>query len=582
MPLRDLAFRHSFKTVDGRELDYNLDQLRAFFPTYDVKDYGAIGDGVANDTAAIQAAVDAVGTAGGVVFFPPGQYLIHSAITIPRSLVWFEGSGTDISIITTMTAAQNGLHFSNGGNGGVRDIQINAGVAKTAGAGILFDTWGSAFIDRVNIGAQFVGISLLTANIVRISNSLIQFIIENTGIGIYIDGGIEQYITQTFIRGIDGTHQSLAAIKIVDSGAYYMDFVSAIATGDGLLLAPPLNKEAAGGFLVSNVWDSMDGNALHIAPATGGRVKYLHTEGESYSSGFSHGVYFEGPGDIEAIDISNATIVNNYLHGVALSVGTDISISDSIISGNSVTSSGTYSGIQVAAGVSNFKFVGNKSGKTATIPANSQKYGIEVVSGASNNYIIACNDLTTNATAGLLDAGTGTSKQVVGNIPHEVDVLALTNLVFPATQVASSGANTLDDYEEGTWTPVLTFSTPGDVSVTYSTQQGAYTKIGRMVTVQFNVITSAFTHTTAAGSVLITGLPFTSLNVTNGNFFGAVNWQGITNATFTDMTSNIGANSTNIGINGSGSGVAQSAIVVTDMPTGGNVRLRGIATYFST
>lgn len=49
---------------------------------------------------------------------------------------------------------------------------------------------------------------------------------------------------------------------------------------------------------------------------------------------------------------------------------------------------------------------------------------------------------------------------------------------FPATQNASSDANTLDDYEEGTWTP----SVGGDA--TYTTQSGTYTKIGRMVFIQ--------------------------------------------------------------------------------------------------
>jgi hypothetical protein len=54
-------------------------------------------------------------------------------------------------------------------------------------------------------------------------------------------------------------------------------------------------------------------------------------------------------------------------------------------------------------------------------------------------------------------------------------------ITFPATQSASSNANTLDDYEEGTWTPsVGTFATTG---TTYTTQEGFYTRIGRQVTI---------------------------------------------------------------------------------------------------
>jgi hypothetical protein len=50
-------------------------------------------------------------------------------------------------------------------------------------------------------------------------------------------------------------------------------------------------------------------------------------------------------------------------------------------------------------------------------------------------------------------------------------------IVFPATQNASADANTLDDYEEGTFTPTLQFG-GASVGVTYGAQNGSYTKIG--------------------------------------------------------------------------------------------------------
>ena len=78
-------------------------------------------------------------------------------------------------------------------------------------------------------------------------------------------------------------------------------------------------------------------------------------------------------------------------------------------------------------------------------------------------------------------------------------------ITFPATQSASSNANTLDDYEEGTWTPVIVgSSTAGTAS--HSPQIGRYTSIGRMVQFECAVEYSAGTGT---GNLRVSGLPFT-------------------------------------------------------------------------
>ena len=81
---------------------------------------------------------------------------------------------------------------------------------------------------------------------------------------------------------------------------------------------------------------------------------------------------------------------------------------------------------------------------------------------------------------------------------------------FPATQVASSDANTLDDYREGTFTPTIVGATVAGTG-TYITQIGRYTKIGRMVHVSLAVVWTAHTGT---GNMRISGLPFTSVNAT--------------------------------------------------------------------
>lgn len=141
------------------------------------------------------------------------------------------------------------------------------------------------------------------------------------------------------------------------------------------------------------------------------------------------------------------------------------------------------------------------------------------------------------------------------------------------------GDENLTVYDEGTWTPVATFSTPGDLSVVYSIQTGSYVKIGRHVTASFFLSISTFTHTTATGSFTLTGLPFTVENVTDQRFIGALRWAGVTKANYTDIVTRATPNSSLLVLEASGSGQAAATIAVGDMPTGGTPLLIGTISY---
>jgi hypothetical protein len=83
-------------------------------------------------------------------------------------------------------------------------------------------------------------------------------------------------------------------------------------------------------------------------------------------------------------------------------------------------------------------------------------------------------------------------------------------ITFPATQSASSDANTLDDYEEGTWSPTVFI---GATEVTsYHFQNGSYTRVGRIV--HANCWVRVNNKGAGTGAVSIRGLPF---NIAGGN-----------------------------------------------------------------
>ena len=92
-------------------------------------------------------------------------------------------------------------------------------------------------------------------------------------------------------------------------------------------------------------------------------------------------------------------------------------------------------------------------------------------------------------------------------------------ITFPASQSASSDANTLDDYEEGSFTPVDS----SGASLSFVQASGTYTKIGRVV-IASGVV--EYPSTANASNTLIGGLPFTPVNAAQ-NRGGIVTWANL-------------------------------------------------------
>lgn len=116
--------------------------------------------------------------------------------------------------------------------------------------------------------------------------------------------------------------------------------------------------------------------------------------------------------------------------------------------------------------------------------------------------------------------------QAVTPVPNSLVVRDATGVTefsgirFPATQVADAGANVLDDYEEGTFTPAITFG-GGNTGITYnaSSTGGTYTKIGKKVF--YNLVVVLTSKGSSTGVIRITGLPFASPNIVTGSSPGS-------------------------------------------------------------
>jgi len=101
----------------------------------------------------------------------------------------------------------------------------------------------------------------------------------------------------------------------------------------------------------------------------------------------------------------------------------------------------------------------------------------------------------------------------IGGSGNRFKDLYLSGGVVFGTTGGSVSSKTLDDYEEGTWTVTVADAASGG-NESSSAVSGTYTKVGKMVYVQFNLSNIDTTGLTAGNDVYITGLPFATASVT--------------------------------------------------------------------
>ena len=126
-----------------------------------------------------------------------------------------------------------------------------------------------------------------------------------------------------------------------------------------------------------------------------------------------------------------------------------------------------------------------------------------VLLGSTSGSVTLQEPAVAGTTVFTLPATSGTAV-VTGTTP------SLNGIAFPATQSTSADANTLDDYEEGTWTP--TYGGGQNITGTPTFAQAVYTKVGRLVTLSFRATVN--TTTGNSDTYIIAGdVPFALANI---------------------------------------------------------------------
>tara|TARA_S200002703_G_scaffold158775_1_gene170040 strand:+ start:1857 stop:4079 length:2223 start_codon:yes stop_codon:yes gene_type:complete len=398
-----------------------------------VKDYGAVGDLVTDDTAAIQAAINSLPSTGGEVFFPAGKYKVTSTITASvnnTSLRGVGNSGTQIrSTVSGSATLQIGDHtgsdtttFKLTGmriqyDGSVPPASGTIGIhAKNLTAPALFEDFDiQKFYDAFHLQATSLQGNIFIRDFVFGNNERY---------GLYLYGGVQGVWVNTgkiFARDNSGSPASgSVGIYAKYTNGVYINTVDCISNDRGVLIAPGDGETVHWFFADTLICDTNTNAGIDVVSTGTSTVNGLMFN-NCWSSSNGTGIHLRGSGaSVSGVLINDCTIINNDKEGININGGPTIFkninvISNQVYSNNQ--SQAGLSGIIVGAGVSDFQIKNNNVGAISS-HTNYQAYGIRVNAGASNNYVISGNVLEDNVTDRIKDDGTGANKAIKDNLNY--------------------------------------------------------------------------------------------------------------------------------------------------------------------
>lgn len=392
-------------------------------PVINVMAYGATGDGSTDDTAALQAALDAVPSSGGTVLLPAGTYIVSSTLVIDKDSTVLSGIGPS-SVIQTPASAL-GIDVIRIGNGsttrsqcGIRELRITSNGQKTAGVGIHLTKCFKIWLKNLLIEKQYRSLQYSNTTEVWLSSSDVRDTKEH-GLLLSNDlmSGFDWYITDCVFDNPDVVNTG-SGIHWDGGETLVVSGVDLLRFNTGLYINPTNGRESRFGFMTNLIMDTCIDNNVRISNTGSGNTVGLTFVNCWSGTAANYGVLIDKPGSglVQGVRWMGGKIFHNGLAGFRLAGGQDVHISDCDIIANSQTSSANRHGVEVAGGVSEFSIKGCRIGGGYQ-QGDTQGYAIHLDSGASDHYIIMGNDCHgNNNTPKINDNGTGLNKVVANNL----------------------------------------------------------------------------------------------------------------------------------------------------------------------
>ncbi len=256
--------------------------------------------------------------------------------------------------------------------------------------------------------------------------------------------------------------------------------------------------------------------------------------------------------------------------------GTELAFTSAGTAGNVLVSNGTsapsWTASPTITSLTTPLVIGG-TGTTSTLTLRSTSgvgaTGADIILQVGNNGATEAMRVLNSGNVGIGTTTVTQKLQVAGNV-------GANGIAFPAVQVPSANANTLDYYEEGVWTPVMR-DTTGNLFTT-SFVDGRYTRIGNQVTASLLII---YTSIGAAdASQLRVSVPISAVNSNFARFSAAIgNMQGFDTVAGTkQITANLDQGSNTLTFWQTNDNAGSTALPANSMSATG--ALQATITYF--
>jgi len=437
-----------------------------FGEVFNVKDFGATGDGVTNDSAAIQAAINAAAASsdgritnkfkGATVYFPRGVYTLGTAITMTTMSycgIHLLGDGTGATMIRLNISSGDAIVVGN-----TTDQILNITISDMMFYSVPQMSSGSSVIKIIN-GYNTHLLNLNFSENPDYPNPLSGDNFNTAFTRVYccidlLSGATNQLCFQTYIESVN-INNGYYGIRLGDSGGIVQDtYISKsiiaqcievgillrhsggtyLSEGSTLFCKTGLATYPDSGNVV--MWTFMSGWIVDTSPddgykiiTNGGTVKGMQisngwgsNHGRWQNGNFSTVAYpgggrgmwiSQGSGTITGVTITNFTALINRREGILVEGATKIYIMNPNICGSGSNNNNTLDGIYFY-NTSEWGITGGMSGNTIAGVGNTQRYGVNI-GGTSSNYQVIGMNLMGNQTGGLNDGGSA-PKYVAGNL----------------------------------------------------------------------------------------------------------------------------------------------------------------------